>query len=324
MHKTFYSNGKLLLTGEYVVLDGALSLAMPTSYGQSLTIEPKNNRFLYWESIDEQGKRWFEATIDLDELKLNIFNKVQTFQNKKNNALAKAITKTSDVEIAITLLKILIEAQKLNSIFLSGPEGYEITTKLTFNKDWGLGSSSTLINNIAQWATIDPYKLLQHTFSGSGYDIACAKHNTPITYQLVNKNPIVKEVRFDPLYKDRLFFVYLNKKQNSRDGIALYKNLRGSKLPYIKAVSKITEKLLVAKTLNDFESLIEQHEQVISKMLGFPTIKKSLFPDYNYGTIKSLGAWGGDFILATGNKNTLDYFYNKGFKTIVPYHKMFL
>ena len=34
----FYSNGKLLMTGEYFVLNGALSLALPTVYGQYLEI----------------------------------------------------------------------------------------------------------------------------------------------------------------------------------------------------------------------------------------------------------------------------------------------
>ena len=35
---TYYSNGKLLITGEYVVLDGATALAIPTKYGQSLCV----------------------------------------------------------------------------------------------------------------------------------------------------------------------------------------------------------------------------------------------------------------------------------------------
>ena len=34
----FYSHGKLLLTGEYLVLDGALALAVPCKLGQSLTV----------------------------------------------------------------------------------------------------------------------------------------------------------------------------------------------------------------------------------------------------------------------------------------------
>ena len=41
--KTFYSNGKLLITGEYLVLDGARSLAIPTKFGQFLIVEEIEN-----------------------------------------------------------------------------------------------------------------------------------------------------------------------------------------------------------------------------------------------------------------------------------------
>ena len=44
--------------------------------------------------------------------------------------------------------------------------------------------------------------------------------------------------------------------------------------------------------------------------------------DYN-GEIKSLGAWGGDFILAAGPTNTPEYFSSKGFNTIIRYNEMF-
>jgi len=52
-------------------------------------------------------------------------------------------------------------------------------------------------------------------------------------------------------------------------------------------------------------------------------VKERLFPDY-FGTLKSLGAWGGDFILATGTKETPRYFKNKGFETILTYSEMIL
>ena len=51
--KTFYSHGKLLLSGEYVVLDGALSLAIPTKYGQSLILESIEESKFLWKSFDE-------------------------------------------------------------------------------------------------------------------------------------------------------------------------------------------------------------------------------------------------------------------------------
>jgi mevalonate kinase len=39
MKETFYSNGKLLITGEYLVLDGATAFALPTKIGQNLIVE---------------------------------------------------------------------------------------------------------------------------------------------------------------------------------------------------------------------------------------------------------------------------------------------
>ena len=53
--ETHLSNGKLLLTGEYVVLDGAMALAIPTKYGQSLEVEYINDPKLIWKSLDEKG-----------------------------------------------------------------------------------------------------------------------------------------------------------------------------------------------------------------------------------------------------------------------------
>lgn len=41
---SFKSNGKLLLTGEYLVLDGAVALALPTKMGQIMTVEPLRMR----------------------------------------------------------------------------------------------------------------------------------------------------------------------------------------------------------------------------------------------------------------------------------------
>ena len=44
MKQTFYSNGKLLITGEYLVLDGAKAFALPTKFGQNLIIEKGSNQ----------------------------------------------------------------------------------------------------------------------------------------------------------------------------------------------------------------------------------------------------------------------------------------
>ena len=68
----------------------------------------------------------------------------------------------------------------------------------------------------------------------------------------------------------------------------------------------------------DFEKIIHEHEQIIASIINQKPIQQRLFSDY-FGQTKSLGAWGGDFILATGNNNTPQYFKQKGFETVIPY-----
>ena len=298
------------MTGEYVVLDGATSLAVPTIFGQDLTIEPIEEPQLIWGSFTNTGDCWFEAIFDLPKLRL----KNATFNSdKEGNAEF----------IAETLQKILSEARKLNPDFLQQDKGLIVKTNLTFPQNWGLGSSSTLINNIASWAKVDAYKLLWNAFSGSGYDIACAQNDLPIFYQLENKQPIVEQVDFNPNYTDQLFFVYLNKKQNSRDGIAQYRKNNQNIQHEITEISNLSSEFVQATSIKDLEKIIEEHERIVSSIIKLNSVKKEIFPNY-FGAVKSLGAWGGDFVLVTGNEDTPNYFKQKGFETILPYSEMIL
>ncbi|MFS4494363.1 GYDIA family GHMP kinase [Maribacter sp. 2308TA10-17] len=302
MIKEFYSNGKLLISGEYVILDGAIGLALPTTYGQSLRVSEYESSYIIWKSIAVDGSIWFETELD---------------------AYSLEIRSSSDLDTARTLQKILRQATKLNHEFLYGSQGYSIESFLDFERSWGLGSSSTLINNIAQWANVDAYQLLWNAFSGSGYDIACAQHNSPILYQLVNSKPLVEEVVFNPTFKDRLYFIHLNKKQNSREGIAQYRNQSFDKPHLIQEISEISRQLLMTSSLSEFENLLSKHENLIAKSLKLPTVKSERFADYS-GSIKSLGAWGGDFILASGEEKTPEYFQGKGYHTVIPFKDMIL
>jgi|TARA_B100001059_G_C17730407_1_gene525866 mevalonate kinase len=308
--KNFYSNGKLLLTGEYLVLEGAKSLAIPTKYGQDLVIHTLTEPQIIWESYTDSGACWFEAVFDLRKLRL------------------VSCTYTSDSQgaaevIAETLLEILKEAKHLNPDFLNSDHGFVVKTTLTFPRNWGLGSSSTLINSIASWAKVDPFKLLWNSFKGSGYDVACAHNDTAIFYQINDQTPLVKQVDFHPAFKDQLFFIHLNQKQDSKEGIAAFRKSKGTFEKEIQLISDISDAFLTAKSVTDFESLIIEHERIISSIVKLKPVKEQLFPDY-FGEIKSLGAWGGDFVLATGNSFTPNYFKNKGFETILSYSEMVL
>ena len=310
--KKFYSNGKLLLTGEYVVLDGATALAVPTKFGQDLMVEEIMEHQLIWGSFTHTGECWFEATFDLPKLRLT-------------QATFDSVEEGSSEFIAETLQTILQEARKLNPKFLNTEKGFVVKTNLTFPRDWGLGSSSTLIHNIAQWANVNAYELLWNAFSGSGYDIACAQNDTAIFYKLENQQPKVEQVDFNPSFKDQLYFVHLNQKQNSQEGIQRYKEKRVLEQAQhdMEEVSLISKELSKTKELSEFEALIRKHEGIISNIIEIPTIQEKLFPDY-FGAIKSLGAWGGDFILVTGDQNTPAYFEEKGYSTILSYSEMVL
>ena len=299
-----------MLTGEYLVLEGASALAVPTKFGQDLSVEKIKEPQLIWGSFTNTGDCWFEAVFELPKLRL-----VQATFNSDSDGSADFI--------AETLQDILLESRKLNPEFLKSEHGFQVKTNLTFPRDWGLGTSSTLINNIAQWAKVDAFQLLWNSFSGSGYDIANAKHNTPILYQVNNQQPIVKKVDFTPSFSDQLFFVHLNKKQDSKAGIARFKEKREKINNEIQLVSEISKQLIQEQKLLEFEKLIQEHEKIISSIIELPTVKERLFPDY-FGTLKSLGAWGGDFILATGNKDTPQYFKTKGYTTILRYSDMVL
>jgi hypothetical protein len=52
-------------------------------------------------------------------------------------------------------------------------------------------------------------------------------------------------------------------------------------------------------------------------------VKEVLFSDFP-GSIKSLGAWGGDFILVTKAGDTVKYFERMGYTTIIPWKEMCL
>ena len=308
--QTFYSNGKLLITGEYVVLDGASSLAIPTRYGQYLKVNPNTTKKISWKSLDYKDNVWYEDEFYLENEKLT--------------------PKQTESPISKKLSEILNAVKQLNTDFFKENQGFEVESKLSFPRDWGLGSSSTLINNIANWANVDAYELLEQTFGGSGYDIACAQHNSPITYQIIkalnrniNARRTISEVDFNPKFKDCLYFVYLNKKQNSREGIAHYKKNRFNISNEISEINDITSKIIDCDQLNVFESLIEQHENIISNIIKTEPIKRQLFKDFK-GSLKSLGAWGGDFVLASSYENPTAYFKAKGFETIIPFNQMVL
>ena len=304
MQQTFYSNGKLLITGEYLILDGAKGLALPTKMGQNLIVESTNTETIHWKSYDADGSIWFEDILSFDEI-----------------TATNSITPES---VKGTLIRILQVANGMNPDLLTNSNGFAITTQLSFPRNWGLGTSSTLINNIAQWFQIDAFELLHQSFGGSGYDIACAQNNTPITYSIVNGSPKVEQLAFEPEFAKNIYFVYLNQKRSSKSAIADYNSNKTAQLSeHIAAINALTNDCIQATDLESFTNVVNQHEILLSTILKTETVKAALFPDFE-GTIKSLGAWGGDFVLVVAKENPSSYFIGKGYETVIPYGEMIL
>lgn len=290
----FKSNGKLLITSEYLVMKGAMALAIPAKLDQELNVTSTNSDFINWKSFNKDNQIWYEEKFFLDKGAL-------IYHGEKN--------KMSDL-----IVRLFDYIHKFNN-----PEksiGNEFIWKINFNINWGLGSSSTLINNLSKWAKVNPYKLLFSVFNGSGYDIACCDKSNPIIFQKKDDYLSVSDTTFNPNFLNNLFLIFLNKKQDTQKSVQNFLETDQSLSEGINQINEIVDEIESVKDITTFESLIERHEKIIANILQMPTIQNDKFPDYNNGVIKSLGSWGGDFVLATGDEKSVDYFEEKGFNTI--------
>jgi mevalonate kinase len=299
--QTYYSNGKLLLTAEYFVLKGAKSIALPIRFGQSLKVsEAEHEDELSWKAYAD-NRLWFSARFKLPD-----FN----------------ILQTTDKTIAIKLVDIFREIKTLKtaSVF---DRALEFETNLNFKPEWGFGSSSTLISNLSEWAAVDPFQLNELIFKGSGFDIACASAAGPVLFQ---REKSVKPVTLNYSFKKQLHFVYLGSKKSTQPAVEDFLENGNVTQTEIDKMNLISESFVEASTLEEFQNLMVEHENMVSKLLQIEPIKQQRFFDFP-GEIKSLGAWGGDFILAASDLNTADvksYFKRKNLKTVFSWNELIL
>jgi len=324
MKSYYHSHGKFLLTGEYLVLRGALALALPLKLGQTLSVETRHGTSLQWDAHKPDG-HWFSVTLNPENLE---------------------IIHCTDQNKAEKLAQILQAVKQLNTNAFEGND-LKFTTRLDFDPNWGLGSSSTLIANLAQWANVNPYELLKLTFGGSGYDIACATAEGPIYYQLIEKESdcldcfvprndakrqseltqIIEPIVFLPSFAEHLFFVYQGQKQSSSKEVKAFleKTNPIDLQKDIEAVSEISRAVPKCETLDDFGLLMQCHERIIARCIGQTPVQKR-FPDFE-GTLKSLGAWGGDFILAAtewDENQVKTYFKENDLEVVFGYNDLIL
>ena len=318
MNQHFRSNGKFMLTGEYLVLKGATSLALPLNLGQNMNVETldKNDNVIYWDAFVKSTK--------------SVGNNMKSWFSVMLNKTDFSVISTDDIEKAERLSSILKQAKLLNENVFCDSHDYRFRTSLDFDPQWGLGSSSTLISNISEWAEINPYRLLDASFKGSGYDIACAKADGPIFYEIngmhtTDNSPVVKTADFNPPFKENLFFIYQGHKQNSSNEVKAFLDKKKNFDDEVKSISEISKILPDLQTLRDFCYFIKVHEEIMSTCLEHKRLKK-YFSDFE-GEMKSLGAWGGDFFLAAtewDEENVRKYFEKKGLDVIIKYKDIVL
>lgn len=298
---SFYASGKLYLFGEYLVLRGANSLAMPLKYGQRLMISPSTKEGIFWKSA-ENRRTWFQARF--------------------NNELKLVTTTDADKAKLAGQLFRLIKELKPDFDFTNT----ELRFDLEFDRNYGWGTSSTLISLLGQWADVDPYYLLENTIGGSGYDIAAATAESPYTYQIVSdeglKKRLVHPVHLNESVTNHLLFIYSGRKQNSRKGIARFKEKKVTDNE-IETMNTIVTEVIKCDSIEKFEYLISESNKMLSKIVKLPLLKRNAFKSYPY-SVKWLGAWGGDFLLATYRDidEARRYFIEKNMRIVYPYNEI--
>jgi mevalonate kinase len=291
---------------------------VPVRYGQSLAVNslPDGPPELHWRSLDEQGATWQAVRFKLPDL---------------------SIVSASDVAVAERLASVLLACRAANSTFLAEPQALEVTTRTDFPRSWGLGTSSTLVAAVARWAGVDPYPVLAATFGGSGYDLACAFADGPLLYSNAGRTEGLPfpglpgderacRVPFEPPFAEQLHFVFLGQKQDSRLGIQRYRALNQPKQTLLDRVSELALQTLEVADFQTFTQILLEHEQLVSAALDLPRAQDLHFADFP-GVVKSLGAWGGDFVLAASPLDaaaTRAYFAEKGHSVCIPYGEMAL
>ncbi|MCH2233337.1 MAG: GYDIA family GHMP kinase [Crocinitomicaceae bacterium] len=301
----FKSHGKLLLTGEYLVLKGAKALGLRANFAQNFSVKDNKSTKgqIHWLAKNIKGEIWYEGNFHIED------GKVLPSEESQN-------------DISLKLAKALQFVNDKTDCFSN--QSFNFTSEVEFPREWGLGTSSTMLANLSKWSSVDPFELLKNTFGGSGYDVAVAMTNRHILYTLNQDERNIETVSFSPAFKEHIFFVYLNEKRDSQNAVASFKKYAESEkvIEAIAEINEITKLVSETNSLKEFEDALKRHERILSDILNEVPVKERLFSDYTGGICKSLGAWGGDFIMVTGKKEDLKYFSNKGYNTILSFKEM--
>lgn len=285
----YYSHGKFLLTAEYLVMAGAQAIVLPVNLGQYLRASFTSEDEISWKSY-YRGDLWFEATFYPFTLE------IQT---------------ASDYERA-EYLQDLLKVASLLSSKMPEVQGLHITTALEFDPSWGMGSSSTLMVNVARLFDVSAFDIHKALSKGSGFDIAAGMTGMPFYFRLQKNQRKIVPARLPDLFYQHAFFVYSGHKADSQKAVNVFhQKQQDLKMP-VKYINEITAQFAEVETFEELSRITSEHEIFMEEVLGMKSPLRR-FADYPYG-MKSLGAWDGDFFLALhpGDKSEVErYFYHK-------------
>lgn len=295
------ANGKLLISGEYLVLAGATALAVPLKFGQELKMEENPDPIIRWTSRQPDGI-WF--TCDMDPADCEILS-------------------TNEYETASGLRKLIQAASSLNASFPDKKTGSLVTVTANYPVAWGLGSSSTLIFLVARWAKVDPFSLFRMVSEGSGYDIACAGQTNMIFYRWDGVQSVSIETQPGKALLESAYFVSLGNKQDSRNEVKTFLNNGNYSSKDIDHISELSTQICHAQTAAELSGLVIEHESLMSQILNKESVAARFkkFP----GTVKSLGAWGGDFAMfvsEAGKKTVIHFLKEYGLQNVFTFNEI--
>lgn len=281
--RSYFTHGKVMLAGEYAVMAGVEALALPVKQGQWMNVwESESNdgsSKLVWQAKDHLKQVWFECRVDMNALEL---------------------TQSTDVDAGKTNLLLLAEIKEKRPQLFEN-KTLRIETELDFDRSFGLGSSSTLINNISLWSGIDPFYLQQKAFGGSGYDVAAGRMGKPVVYWVANEKANWSPWQLSPELTAGWVLAFPGTKQNSRYSLQDKKSaIAGIKndTVLLQQLNAIVEAIKQPRSLPLLEAMLEMWQALLSQRLDLPRAYEDLGIDpVQGGLCKWLGAWGGDVLL---------------------------
>jgi len=264
----FRAHAKILLFGEYLMLDGYLGLAIPLRHGQTLTVEPRKKKGIQVHGYTVDGLVWQD----------------EVWPSTQSSLFHKSLTWLA------------------TQWYL--PSGdWTLTTQLSYPQHWWLGSSSTFLDLLAQWTGCDPFALYRAVSLWSGYDIACARQKKPLLYDPLTMDSQAVDLESSLLAS--MYCVPCGQKQSSDKAIAQYR-ARSHQGPDQYDRCEFLDGLLYEQTVWWWIQGMTYHDEVIVSLIDQPALMTTQPRIGEIGYGKWLGAWWWDCFLILSDQGYED------------------